>query len=86
MSNDGRIAPEGCIWVCHACGKMSKDQFGYSEEYPESSLGWDASCVLNSKCYKIKDLKVEMGLHSKTMFEGRVTKITGEPVEVESEA
>lgn len=39
-----QLAPEGCVWVCAACGKRSRDQYG---EQPISH-GWDESCVLNS--------------------------------------
>ena len=33
------------VWVCLACGKMSKDKYG------EQALnkGWDVSCMLNSQ-------------------------------------
>lgn len=50
------IAPEGYIYVCHACGKTSVDQYGYSKEYPETSWGWDVSCTLNSALYKRSQL------------------------------
>jgi len=32
------------IWVCLACGKVSKDRFGKEK----ISRGWDESCFLNS--------------------------------------
>ncbi len=38
------IAPEGQIWVCGACGKTAKDQYGP----PNAHFQWDVSCVLNS--------------------------------------
>jgi hypothetical protein len=44
---DDRFAPEGKIWVCCACGKTSKDQYGIE---PRSS-GWDESCMLNSQLF-----------------------------------
>ena len=40
-----RFAPEGAIWVCAACGKTHKDQYGMEGE---SSHGWDESCMLNA--------------------------------------
>jgi len=41
-----RIAPEGYVWVCIACGKYSiGDRYG---ENCEVSIGWDESCILNS--------------------------------------
>jgi len=55
--SEERIAPDGSIYVCHACGKTSRDQYGYSKEYPETSLGWDVSCVMNSHLYKIDRLE-----------------------------
>jgi len=42
---------EETVWVCQACGKMSKDLYG---DKP-ISRGWDESCMLNSVlCYKSK--------------------------------
>lgn len=41
MTED-RIAPIGKIWMCMACGKVSKDLYG------DTTPWWDASCVLNS--------------------------------------
>lgn len=40
-----RIAPEGAIWVCAACGKTHKDRYGMEGE---GSKGWDESCMLNA--------------------------------------
>jgi len=40
--NYPRMAPEGTIFVCGACGKISKDMYG------EESSSWDESCMLNS--------------------------------------
>lgn len=39
---DDRIAPERQIWICGACGKTSKDQYG------DPGTSWDESCMLNS--------------------------------------
>jgi hypothetical protein len=36
-----RIAPDGKLWRCGACGKTIRDQ------YAENG-GWDESCMLNS--------------------------------------
>lgn len=44
MAED-RFAPEGAIWVCAACGKTHKDQYGMEGD---GSRGWDESCALNS--------------------------------------
>lgn len=40
-----RFAPDGAIWVCGACGKTHKDQYGIEGV---GSLGWDESCMLNA--------------------------------------
>jgi hypothetical protein len=40
-----RIAPEGKIWVCCACGKTSRDKYG------DPGTSWDAACVLNSQLF-----------------------------------
>ena len=42
---DNRFAPEGAVWVCAACGKTAKDQYGIEGEH---SRGWDESCMLNA--------------------------------------
>jgi hypothetical protein len=51
MRDGPRIAPDGQVWVCAACGKTSKDRYGDDK----SSWGWDESCMLNSVlCYADK--------------------------------
>ena len=50
MSNN--IAPAGKLWVCHACGKTARDQFG-------EEGGWDESCMLNSALYDVEKLVYE---------------------------
>lgn len=49
------IAPEGEVWVCQACGKMSKDKYGFQK----ISWGWDESCMLNSALFKESELVIE---------------------------
>lgn len=44
--NTPRLAPEGYIWVCTACGKTAKDK--YSTAKDSTPVGWDGACVLNS--------------------------------------
>ena len=41
---DNQIAPPGAVFVCGACGKRSRDLYGYEK----ISRGWDVSCVLNA--------------------------------------
>lgn len=36
-------APEGTIWLCHACGKLSRDRYEDTER-----SGWDESCMLRA--------------------------------------
>lgn len=43
------IAPEGKIFMCMACGKKSRDRYGYQKISP----GWDESCMLN--CILVDD-------------------------------
>lgn len=47
-----RIAPEGMIWVCTACGKISSKDRYYSDEFHHS---WDESCVMNAILVKRAD-------------------------------
>lgn len=63
MSNE--TAPEGKVWVCCACGKMSKDRYGRQA----ITRGWDESCVLHSQLFDEKAL---------TIVDGRVTEVWGE--------
>ena len=37
-------APEGQVFVCTACGKMSQDKYGDQAITP----GWDESCMLHA--------------------------------------
>jgi transposase-like protein len=44
-------APAGQVFVCSACGKRSKDRYGYRA----IDAGWDESCMLNAVlCYVTK--------------------------------
>ena len=54
MRSDGTaLAPDGYIWVCMACGKTSKTQYGFDDSGNEVSMqGWDESCMLNSELIK----------------------------------
>jgi hypothetical protein len=45
VSESDRIAPEGKIWVCLACGKVAEDKYGCEGFVTK---GWDVSCSLNS--------------------------------------
>lgn len=40
-----RLAPEGAVWVCGACGKTHTDRYGIEGK---GARGWDASCALNA--------------------------------------
>ena len=52
MSNE--LAPRGSVWVCCACGKMSKDHYGDKA----INYGWDVSCIMNSQIFKKKLLVI----------------------------
>jgi hypothetical protein len=43
--SEERMAPEGKIWVCCACGKTADDSYGIDGWH---SWGWDESCMLNA--------------------------------------
>lgn len=48
-----RFAPEGYVWVCLACGKISpNDRYGDKDSDP----WWDESCMLNSGLFKESQL------------------------------
>ena len=41
-------APEGHVYVCGACGKVSRWSYGFDlANKNDASPGWDVSCVLN---------------------------------------
>ncbi len=47
MANN--VAPLDQIYVCDACGKTSRDKYGFGQEH---SYGWDASCMMHAVlCY-----------------------------------
>lgn len=56
-------APDGYIWVCAACGKVSKERSG---NCAERTHGWDESCFLNAILVKEDHC---------TWDNGRVTKV-----------
>ena len=43
-------APEGKIWLCLACGKLSHTRNGYykNDESAAISPGWDEACMLKA--------------------------------------
>lgn len=66
MSDGNEVAPEGQVWVCGACGKRSKDRYGFQK----IDRGWDESCFLNSV----------LCLESSLVFQdGRVIKADAAP-------
>jgi len=52
-SDNNRFAPEGKLWVCHACGKTAKDRYGGKDAMDM----WDESCMLNSELFDESDLE-----------------------------
>jgi hypothetical protein len=40
-----RLAPEGFVWMCAACGKRSRDRYGFQR----LDRGYDVSCALNAE-------------------------------------
>jgi hypothetical protein len=70
MAEAERFAPEGKLWVCCACGKTSKDQYG------DPATSWDESCVLNSRLFEVSRL---------VYANGRVVRVT-EPPALKAEA
>lgn len=46
-----KVAEDGQLFVCRACGKTSKDLYG-----GDGSYGWDASCSMNAVLVFVADL------------------------------
>jgi len=43
-----KCAPEGHVYVCGACGKVSRWRYGFGDDNRnDATPGWDASCMLN---------------------------------------
>ena len=53
-----RMAGDGEIFVCGACGKTSKDLYG---EDMDDGFGWDESCMLNAVLCEEDSLVYENG-------------------------
>jgi len=68
------VAPEGQVWVCLACGKMSKDKYGDQK----ISWGWDASCMLNSALFKESNLVIDNNQVVKILAEEKDNAEQGE--------
>lgn len=43
LDHGNRLANDGYVFVCSACGKRSRDRYGNKP----ISRGWDESCALN---------------------------------------
>jgi hypothetical protein len=56
-AHGNETAPKGKVWVCCACGKLSRDLYGFKP----ISRGWDESCVLNAQMFEEKKLVIEQG-------------------------
>lgn len=41
---ENEVAPEGWVWRCNACGKRSRDLYGFQR----IDRGYDEACVLNA--------------------------------------
>ena len=65
MSDGTALAPAGQVWVCTACGKTSRTNFGFVDDGTQRGChlacnrsrvadpGWDESCMLNAVlCYE----------------------------------
>lgn len=59
MSDGTTPAPDDQVWVCRACGKTSRTQYGFDANNQDcSDRGWDESCMLNAVlCWKARGSK-----------------------------
>lgn len=64
MKDGNRLAPEGCVYVCAACGKRSEDLYG---EF-KADVFWDESCMINAVLARKSHLVIDMS-------SGRVSEI-----------
>lgn len=52
------MAPDGSVFVCSACGKVSTTRYGFTGSDPgpytsTASPGWDASCAMHAVLIKV---------------------------------
>lgn len=60
-----KTCAEDEIWVCTACAKTSFTKYGFlkggsrtfEDGKPVSDHGWDESCMLNARLYKLSKLQ-----------------------------
>jgi len=51
------IAPDDCVFVCFACGKISRSRYGFDINNKKVCMfGWDESCMMNCDLFKKTDL------------------------------
>lgn len=55
MANE--VAPKGKVYVCGACGKRSRDRYGFQK----IDSRWDESCMMNCFLADESDLITENG-------------------------
>lgn len=52
-----KVATDGHIFVCCACGKTSTWRYGFDNfEKRTSTQGWDESCMLNAQEFPLEEL------------------------------
>ena len=49
-----KVAPAGTVYVCGACGKRSRDRYGFQK----IDAGWDESCMMHAVLCDEKSLVV----------------------------
>lgn len=61
--SEERMAPDGAVWICGACGKTSKDRYG------DGKSMWDESCMLHAVLVHEASVKRGAGGVSATPFD-----------------
>lgn len=59
MSDSESVAPPGHVYVCTACGKMSRDLYGTPGT--DTSPDWAVSCTVNARLFRESRLVIEGG-------------------------
>jgi hypothetical protein len=50
-------APEGHVYVCGACGKVSRWRYGFDDKNRnDATPGWDESCAMN--CSLVREVDI----------------------------
>ena len=70
MKEGTEVAEAGKIWVCTACGKLSKTRYGFTADNKNCcERGYDESCMLASCLVDVESLNEPYKSRAKELLE-----------------